>query len=241
MKIDGIKQLDQNYYETITVRDGIIRVSGKILDTVNMNKSFTDSLRGKSDEEIRLAIIDYFIRYNKVNFLSDEFSRLTGPNFCAGSESGKLLIINDKASEIEKTKVLNKFISDRYRFLFNYPSLMYGLTINYGKTSSYSVSRNGNPRFNLSRVGGKLPNYEIEFISEFIDQVFDNELIEVIKPKNEDKYNSNYELKSKSKRVILGILDKEILKKVDEHNKKCLKSIKESEVAKKMQLKMEGF
>ena len=69
MKIEGIRQLDQNFYETITVRDGVIKVSGKVLDTVTLCKSFSESLRGKSDEEIKNAVIEYFMDYNRLNFI----------------------------------------------------------------------------------------------------------------------------------------------------------------------------
>ena len=41
--------------------------------------------------------------------------------------------------------------------------------------------------------------------------------------------------------LILGMMNKEIMKKVDEHNKKCARIKKENEDALIMQLKMEGF
>ena len=241
MKIEGIKQLDQNFYETITVRDGVIKVSGKVLDTIHMNKSFTDSLRGKSDEEIRRIIIEYFMNYNRLNFVSDDFSRVTGPVYYVGSESGKLLLINDQTSEVEKAKILSKYVRDRYYFLYNHPCDTYGLNVNYGDTSSYSITRSGSVKFNLSRKNGKLPEYESTFVETFLDEVFKDEVITVVKPNKGEEYNSNYELVGNGKRVILGMMNKDILKKVEEHNKKCEKARKEREAAKKMQLKMEGF
>lgn len=241
MKIEGIKQLDQNFYETITVKDGVIRVSGKVLDTTYMNKSFTDSLRGKSDEEIRLAIIEYFMSYNRLNFVSDDFSRLTGSIYYAGSESGKLLIINDKASEEEKSKILNKYIRDRYYFLYNHPSDTYGLNVNFGDTSSYSITRSGSVKFNLARKNNKLAEYENNFIDEFLDEVFADEIIEVIKPNKDEEYSINYELVGNGKRIILGLMNKDILKKVEEHNRRCTKIRKENQEMMKLQLKMEGF
>ena len=42
MKIEGIKQLDQNFYDTIVVRNGEIKVNGKVLDTVTLGKSFSE-------------------------------------------------------------------------------------------------------------------------------------------------------------------------------------------------------
>ena len=46
MRIEGIRQLDQNFYDTIVVRNGIIKVNGKLLDTVILGNSFSESLRG---------------------------------------------------------------------------------------------------------------------------------------------------------------------------------------------------
>ncbi len=241
MIIEGVKLLDQNYYETITVRDGVIKVGGKLLNTIHMNKSFTESLRGKTDEEIRVAVIEYFMNYNKLNYVSNDFSRITGYMSYAGSESGKLLIIDDKISEEEKTKILNKYIRDRYSFLYNHPCDVYGLNVNYGDTSSYAVSRSGSVKFNLAQTNNKLPIYENAFIEEFLDQVFGNEIIEVVKPKKYEEHVSNYKLVGNDKVVILGMMNKEIMKKVDEHNKKCARIKKENEDALIMQLKMEGF
>ena len=241
MKIEGIRQLDQNFYETITVRDGVIKVSGKVLDTVTLGKSFCESLRGKSDEEIRKTVIEYFMDYNKLNFISDDFSRVTGPIYYVGSENGKLLLINDQTSEGEKKRIIDKYVRDRYYFLYNHPSDMYGLNVNYGDTSSYSITRNGSVKFNLSRNNGILPEYESTFVERFLDEIFRDEVITVVKPKNDEEYKSNYELVANGKRVILGMMNKDILKKVEEHNRKCDFVRKENEDALKMQLKMEGF
>lgn len=241
MRIEGVKQLDQNFYETITVRDGIIKVSGKVLDTIHMSKSFTDSLRGKSDEEIRMAIIEYFMNYNRLNFISDDFSRITGPIYYVGTESGKLLLINDKTTETEKMRILNKYIRDRYYFLYNHPCDIYGLNVNYGETSSYFITRSGYVKFNLSRDKDKLPEYENVFVETFLDEIFKDEIVTVVKPKNGEDYKSNYELVGNGKRVILGMMNKDILKKVEEHNKKCEKMKKENEEIRKLQLKMEGI
>ncbi len=241
MRIEGVKQLDQNFYETITVRDGIIKVSGKVLDTIHMSKSFTDSLRGKSDEEIRMAIIEYFMNYNRLNFISDDFSRITGPIYYVGTESGKLLLINDKTTETEKMRILNKYIRDRYYFLYNHPCDIYGLNVNYGETSSYFITRSGCVKFNLSRDKDKLPEYENVFVETFLDEIFKDEIVTVVKPKNGEDYKSNYELVGNGKRVILGMMNKDILKKVEEHNKKCEKMKKENEEIRKLQLKMEGI
>lgn len=241
MKIEGIRQLDQNFYETITVRDGVIKVSGNVLNTVTLGKSFSDSLRGKTDEEIRMAVIEYFMNYNRINFISDDFSRVTGPIYYVGSESGKLLLINDQTSEEEKKRILDKYVRDRYYFLYNHPSDIYGLNVNYGDTSSHSITRSGSVKFNLSRNNGKLPEYESDFVETFLNEIFRDEVITVIKPKDAEDYNSNYELVANGKRVILGMMNKDILKKVEEHNKRCIKVNKEKDEIKKLQLKMEGF
>ena len=165
MRIEGIRQLDQNFYDTIVVRNGIIKVNGKLLDTVTLGNSFSESLRGgKSDEEIKDAVIEYFLRYNRINFISSDFSRINGLMFYVGSQSEKLLIIdNDEMSE-SKAKILRRYISDRDDFLYNSCASTYSINTNYSNSSSYNTTREGNIRFNLAKESTGLPQYETEFL-----------------------------------------------------------------------------
>lgn len=240
MRIEGIKQLDQNFYDTIVVRNGEIKVNGKVLDTVTLGKSFSESLRGKSDEEIKNAVIEYFLEYNRINFVSSDFSRMNGSMFYVGSQSGKLLIIdNDEMSE-GKAKVLRRYVNDRDSFLYNNCADTYSISTNYGSTSSYTITRDGNLKFNLARESTGIPQYESKFLERFINHIFVDEYIRVIQRGNKE-LEDGVELVSDKKRVIARVLTKDLMKKVEEHNRKCDFVRKENEDALKMQLKMEGF
>ena len=240
MRIEGIKQLDQNFYDTIVVRNGEIKVNGKVLDTVTLGKSFSESLRGKSDEEIKNAVIEYFLEYNRINFVSSDFSRMNGSMFYVGSQSGKLLIIdNDEMSE-GKAKVLRRYVNDRDSFLYNNCAETYSINTNYGSTSSYTITRDGNLKFNLARESTGIPQYESKFLERFINHIFADEYIRVIQRGNKE-LEDGVELVSDKKRVIARVLTKDLMKKVEEHNRKCDFVRKENEDALKMQLKMEGF
>lgn len=240
MKIEGIRQLDQNFYDTIVVRNGEIKVNGKVLDTVTLGKSFSESLRGKSDEEIKNAVIEYFLRYNRINFISSDLSRINGLMFYVGSQSEKLLIIdNDEMSE-SKAKILRRYISDRDNFLYNSTASTYTINTNYANSSSYNTTREGNIRFNLARESTGIPQYESEFLERFINHIFADEYIKVI-PRGKKELEDGVELVSGEKRVIAKVFTKDLMKKVDEHNKKCDFIRKEKEEAMKLQLKMEGF
>lgn len=240
MKIEGIRQLDQNFYDTIVVRNGEIKVNGKVLDTVTLGKSFSESLRGKSDEEIKNAVIEYFLRYNRINFISSDLSRINGLMFYVGSQSEKLLIIdNDEMSE-SKAKILRRYISDRDNFLYNSTASTYTINTNYANSSSYNTTREGNIRFNLARESTGIPQYESEFLERFINHIFADEYIKVI-PRGKKELEDGVELVSGEKRVIAKVFTKDLMKKVDEHNKKCDFIRKEKEEAMKFQLKMEGF
>lgn len=240
MKIEGIRQLDQNFYDTIVVRNGIIKVNGKLLDTVTLDNSFSESLRGKSDKEIKDAVIEYFLRYNRINFISSDFSRINGLMFYVGSQSEKLLIIdNDEMSE-SKAKILRRYISDRDDFLYNSCASTYSINTNYANSSSYNTTREGNIRFNLARESTGIPQYESEFLERFINHIFGDEYIKVI-PRGKKELEDGVELVSGEKRVIARVFTKDLMKKVDEHNKKCDFIKKEKEEAMKLQLKMEGF
>lgn len=240
MKIEGIRQLDQNFYDTIVVRNGIIKVNGKLLDTITLGNSFSESLRGKSDKEIKDAVIEYFLRYNRINFISSDFSRINGLMFYVGSQSEKLLIIdNDEISE-SKAKILRRYISDRDNFLYNSSASTYSINTNYANSSSYNITRDGNIRFNLARESTGIPQYESEFLERFINHIFGDEYIKVI-PRGKKELEDGVELVSGEKRVIAREFTKDLMKKVDEHNKKCDFIRKEKEEAMKLQLKMEGF
>lgn len=240
MRIEGIRQLDQNFYDTIVVRNGEIKVNGKVLDTVTLGKSFSESLRGKSDEEIKNAVIEYFLEYNRINFVSSDFSRMNGSMFYVGSQSGKLLIIdNDEMSE-GKAKVLRRYVNDRDSFLYNNCADTYSISTNYGSTSSYTITRDGNLKFNLARESTGIPQYESKFLERFINHIFVDEYIRVIQRGNKE-LEDGVELVSDKKRVIARVLTKDLMKKVEEHNRKCDFVRKENEDALKMQLKMEGF
>ena len=240
MKIEGIRQLDQNFYDTIVVRNGEIKVNGKVLDTVTLGKSFSESLRGKSDEEIKNAVIEYFLRYNRINFISSDFSRINGLMFYVGSQSEKLLIIDNDEMSKSKAKILRRYISDRDDFLYNSSASTYSINTNYANSSSYNITRDGNIRFNLARESTGIPQYESEFLERFINHIFDDEYIKVI-PRGKKELEDGVELVSGEKRVIAKVFTKDLMKKVDEHNKKCDFIRKEKEEAIKLQLKMEGF
>lgn len=240
MKIDGIKQLDQNFYETIIVRDGEIKINGKILDTVTLGTSFSESLKGKSDEEIKMAVIEYFLTYNRLNFVSDDFSRSNGSMYYAGSMCGKLLIIDNDQMTEGKEKILKRYINDRDRFLYNTEATTYSIYNNYGKTSSYSSTKEGSLRFTLARENQSLPKNESEFLERFLNHIFGDEYITVV-PRGTKELDDGVELRGNKKRVIARMLTKELMDKIDEHNKKWAFIKKEREEAMKLQLKMEGF
>ena len=160
--------------------------------------------------------------------------------FYVGSQSEKLLIIdNDEMSE-SKAKILRRYISDRDNFLYNSTASTYTINTNYANSSSYNTTREGNIRFNLARESTGIPQYESEFLERFINHIFDDEYIKVI-PRGKKELEDGVELVSGEKRVIAKVFTKDLMKKVDEHNKKCDFIRKEKEEAIKLQLKMEGF
>lgn len=240
MKIQGLKQLDQNSYDSISISEDRAIISGKEIKTVPLMVRFSDELRGKTDKEIQNLIVEQFLDYSKVSYISDDYSRLRGNVVYAGTEPGRLLILNDVADEEMKTKILEKYIKSRRDFLYNNCNDTYSLMINYGKTSSYSITREGTIKFNLSRTGKDLTEFEIPFLDEFLDYVFGSETITIETHENKGIDDGVY-LVGNNKKVIAAVINKEIMKKIEEHNERCEKEKLEREAAMKLQMKMEGF
>ena len=110
MKIQGLKQLDQNSYDSISISEDRAVISGKEIKTVPLMARFSDELRGKTDKEIQNLIVDQFLDYSRISYVSDDYSRLRGNVVYAGTEPGRLLILNDVADEEMKAKILEKYI-----------------------------------------------------------------------------------------------------------------------------------
>lgn len=60
MKIQGLKQLDQNSYDSISISEDRAVISGKEIKTVPLMARFSDELRGKTDKEIQNLIVANF-------------------------------------------------------------------------------------------------------------------------------------------------------------------------------------
>ena len=240
MKIQGLKQLDQNSYDSISISEDRAVISGKEIKTVPLMARFSDQLRGKTDKEIQNLIVDQFLDYSRISYVSDDYSRLRGNVVYAGTEPGRLLILNDVADEEMKAKILEKYIKSRRAFLYNNCNNTYSLMINYGKTSSYCITREGTIKFNLSKTGKDLTEFEIPFIEEFLDYVFGSETITMETHENKGIEDGVY-LVGNNKRVIAAVINKDIRKKIEEHNERCEKERLERETAMKLQMKMEGF
>ncbi len=240
MQIQGLKQLDQNNYDSISISEDKIIISGKEIKTVSLMTRFSDELKDKTYKEIQNLIVEHFLDYSRVNYISEDYSRLRGNVVYAGTGPGRLLILNNVTDEEIKTKILEKYIRSRKDFLYNNYSDKYSLMINYGKSSSYSITREGTIRFNLSKTDKEISDFELSFIEEFLDYVFEKETI-VIETYENNGIEDGVYLIGNNKRVIVSAISKDIMKKINEHNERCEKEKLEIEEAMKLQMKMEGF
>lgn len=76
MKINGLKHLNSNFYDSIMFRDcGIelkVDVKNKdVVETIKTTPSFFDSIKDLSDKEKVSVIVKYFLRNNQISCLND--------------------------------------------------------------------------------------------------------------------------------------------------------------------------
>ena len=118
MKIQGLKQLDQNSYDSISISEDRAVISGKEIKTVPLMARFSDELRGKTDKEIQNLIVDQFLDYSRISYVSDDYSRLRGNVVYAGTEPGRLLILNDVADEEMKAKIFAHIANNYWLYFY---------------------------------------------------------------------------------------------------------------------------
>ena len=243
MNIYGLKYLDKNDYNSISIDEGIISVSSNAkMSTIPVGRPFRESLKGLDDESKVNEVIDYFLRNNRLTFIND-------CSFCivVGNEN-RLLKFKVNPTKENKSKIFNKYLADRSETLLSIPVDTY-IIDDTSKMSSYSIINGDTMRFVLASKEHKYLDFERRFLKELLGHVFDDEAhIKTIYHKDEDG-NDTKEVDGvfiigehpRGSRIRVNHLNNEIKMAVISHNTRIRKEKEENETAKKMQLKMEGF
>ena len=204
MKIDGISNLNSNFYDSIMIRkienDYIINVkSKKKINTIKDEKSFYKRIKMLSEKEKISEIIRYFISNNKICALYNGYKSHYDGKFSVINGSRELDLQIDKY-DID-SKVLNEIIY-KYRVdrdeIFNKNNIM-KINIHQSIESSYYIVNDDYfcdevPYIvlNLKSDEEVLLEYEKQFFVEFVKRMI-NESNEVLNVKYKSYGGSIYD------------------------------------------------
>lgn len=242
MNVYGLRYLDKNEYNAITIDKDIITISGEVtLDPTKPKVPFSDNLKGLDGDSRVDQVVDYFLKNNRITFMNNS-------GFCTifGNESRLLRFKNEPSSD-NRFRLFERYLSNRKETLKKIKVREY-IIENTVKMSAYSVIHKDVMRLVLSMKDGKYLKFERDFIKDLLDEVFKSEVeIKTLYHKDE---NGN-DTKEVDGTFIVGehprgcririTSNDEIIKAVERHNEKIKKEREENEFAKTMQLKLEGF
>ena len=272
--IDGISKLNVNNFREITIKqidndDYMVDVVGDNVGKVNSD--FSKNLRGMSNEEKIIAIIERYLDNFKINGITnlvklshkDGFWVVVYGNDCECVL--RLQLFNKYFSDIFN-EIRNKYFNDRYNFFWNTDNNVFRLRIStdcsrYGihyidcdqcdrdiecDYDSYECSKYVDINMMLDK-DGNVVNFDKEFIKEFLLYKFNlyNEEVRVI----DIKFEWDNSFNPKIDKHIIRCGDFEIVIPHNEELMFILDIVNEynrelfeiNDNVKKRQLKMEGF
>lgn len=189
MKINGLKHLNSNFYDSIMIRDRGLELKVDVkndngVDTIKISPSFYDGIRDLSDKEKISEIVRYYLRNNNVESLCDKFylERYKGHFLRVGGTRNLFLQLSiDNVEKGLVKEIINKYIVDRYKFLIDNQDVK-NIEIYYGENSPsykrYVDDFNYNSENIISiRLMSRehiLSSFEEKFIDRFIKEKVDN-------------------------------------------------------------------
>lgn len=235
MEVNGKENLRSNLYHSVIISDNVITAIGEKEDDPKMSKEMENEFKNLSTEDKRKLVIEYFIDYNHIVFISkDEDKRKL---YIVGIQD-RILIVENYRDDEEKL-LYNKYQNDRLNYLYNDHSEDLSLDLSFQNTSSYNKtgihSNKEVSKYYLSCENDKLQEYEKDFIKEFLECTFKGKKVTLINKKNENYIVGN------GKIVYIQNINKELINIVNKYNKKAIEVEKYNEEQMKLQLKMEGF
>lgn len=181
MKINGLKHLNSNFYDSIMIRDRGLELKVDVkndngVDTIKISPSFYDGLRDLSDKEKVSEIVRYFLRNNKIKYLDDRCYVLRYKGHFLKVGGSRDLFLQLSSDNVEKglvKEIINKYVVDRNEFLFKNQDIR-NIEIFYGgNCPSYKVKEDI-LTIRLMSEGRKLCAFERNFLDWFIKQKIDN-------------------------------------------------------------------
>lgn len=184
MKFNGLKHLNSNWYDYIMIRNLNsyetkidVKCSDKI-NTLKSNPTFYNNIKCLDDKNKINEIIRYYLRNNKIHSLEDNaIIKHYDGNFIA-IEGTRNLYLQLKEDSLDKEildEIKEKYIRDRYEYLFNNDFQNIEICLREKETSYYTYIENEEEILSISLIvkDKTLLDFERKFFDKFIKYIFD--------------------------------------------------------------------
>ena len=255
VKINGEKYLNANNYKRIMIRE---EEEGYKIDITPLDKEFktipnyyklTDDLKKMSSEEQIIEIVDNFLRNSYISKLEQKsfLDHYSGRfDVVKGTKELDLRLFNSNLIEVNQ-KIINKYRQDRYDFCeLNQDVNNYYITTNKDISSYEKVDTNRETciKFTFVHKGAKLRKIEEEFLYNFITGKLYNiyEEAKTVKEKIHSNYPEcdinlmpclvcgDFRMRINCDVIVSDMINNAVNRYNEERN-----------IAKRKQLKLEGF
>ena len=185
MKINGIKHINNNFYDYIMIRNLYLdetRIDTKSdlnIDTLKSSKTFYNSIKHLNEKEKINEIIRYYLRNNKIYSISDKCVLSHYDGYFTVIEGNRNLYLQMKEDSLDK-KILNeikeKYIMDRYEYITNNNLNKIDISYSYKESSCYIEKYRNDIEDVLNIIlkdnNKKLLDFEEEFILNYMNYLF---------------------------------------------------------------------
>lgn len=188
MKINGLKHLNDNFYDSIMIRN---KKDGLQVDVKNDTKNwnikkfvfFFDRIKNLNDKEKVDEIIRYYLRYSSINSISNEYlSHYYGLfSVIEGTRNLFLQINKGQADDTIFDEIINKYVMDRTKYLSESDISNIAITISISSGSNYGYYKNegNNEEYIYLHLRGNANNELVDFENKFFIDFINRKIDEV--------------------------------------------------------------
>lgn len=249
MKIIGLENLDKNFYENIIIDIDRIKVISKDNKDKTMNTSFSNSINGLSYEEIIIEVVEFFLRYNDITAINEDYYDKERRYILIKGTAGRRLMFSTQMDKELLVRIIEKYISNRRNFMLesiNKKSELRGLV---PECTSYHVNFDGVDVYNISTKLSHTFDFEREFFEELLEEKFNGCEVKLGSVKRTIKGTTYYlgdHITSEESDYVIKVscykdFKTELEAAIKSHNSRARADKVEKDYIRKMQLKMEGF
>ena len=235
MKIRGMEHLRKNDYNKLVIRKGRVNVySESLIPTMKMSHSIEDELRTLDDVAKVERIIDYYLDYNPVNSIDENYNRV-GRSIFITSTTGSELRLGRRPYGDFLEKIFNKYRETRWQTACLNPIGSFEFKTSYNYTGFFK--NDDGIDFVLSTKFGELLPQELDFFEMVLPVLFGDSEVRIKKRFKPNSYTGIASLDLDGYYVIgedsTIKVDRKLLpltsKIVSKHNKQVKKLKEENE------------